>query len=209
MPGFLMPYGYGEAEFTEKRSRFIGRVWPCDSEKEALKNIDEMRSKYWDAAHNVYAYSIRESGITRFSDDGEPQGTAGMPVLDVFRNNGIRDFLCVVTRYFGGILLGTGGLVRAYSHAAKLALDAAGIAAMKPVKLMKFTCPYHLFERVKAEVRLCGGVDENMEYGAEIDISVYIPEQNVDIFNERLSEISSGLIKPVSHESRYLPVKAD
>ena len=104
-----------EDEFVEKRSRFIGHALPVTTEEEALAFIAEMKSKYWDASHNVYAYILREGGIQRFSDDGEPQGTAGIPTLDVLRKEGLTDLVVVVTRYFGGILLGGGGLVRAYS----------------------------------------------------------------------------------------------
>jgi len=207
MSEFLVPYGYGEAEFIEKRSKFTGRVWLCETEQEALEHIAEMRSRYWDAAHNVYAYSIREGGATRFSDDGEPQGTAGMPVLDVFRREGISNFLCVVTRYFGGVLLGAGGLVRAYAHTAKIALDAAGTAVMKPVMVLRFTCPYHLFDRVKAEIEFFEGIIRQTDYSADIQIHMHIPELNYNNFNERINEMSSGLIKPELIEVRHLPIR--
>ena len=111
MKSYLIPGGYGEVEFIEKRSRFIGRVWPVDSETEAIAHIKETREKHWDATHNVYAYIMLEGGIMRYSDDGEPGGTSGMPTLNVFRSNDIKNVCCVVTRYFGGILLGAGGLV--------------------------------------------------------------------------------------------------
>ena len=113
-------------EFVERKSRFIGTATPVSTQEEAIAFIDEMRSKYWDATHNVYAYILRD-GTKRYSDDGEPQGTAGVPVLDVLQKEGLTDLCVVVTRYFGGILLGAGGLVRAYSHGAKIAVDAAGI----------------------------------------------------------------------------------
>jgi len=204
---YMVPYGYGEAEFSEKRSRFIGRVWLCETEREALEHIAEIRSLCWDATHNVYAYSIREGGATRFSDDGEPQGTAGMPVLDVFRREGITNFLCIVTRYFGGILLGAGGLVRAYAHAAKIALDAAGRATMKPVMVLGFTCPYHLFDRVKTEIERSEGVIVQTDYGADIRIGMHIPEPGFNTFNERIRELTSGNIKPELIEIKHLPVK--
>ena len=109
-------------EFVEKRSRFIGYCTPVKSEQEAVDFINAKRSEHWNATHNVYAYSLREGNIKRYSDDGEPSGTAGMPVLEVITNNDVFDVCIVVTRYFGGVLLGTGGLVRAYSKGAKLAL---------------------------------------------------------------------------------------
>ena len=114
-------------EFTEKRSRFIGYVKPVKTEAEATEFINSIRSKHWDARHNVYAYSLREGNIKRYSDDGEPSGTAGMPVLDVITKNEVYDVCVVVTRYFGGVLLGTGGLVRAYSQGSKIALEAGQV----------------------------------------------------------------------------------
>ena len=127
MTTYLVPAGFGEAEYIEKRSRFIGRVWPVADEAQALEHLREIREQHWDAKHNVYAYIIREGGIMRYSDDGEPGGTSGMPTLNVFRSEEIQNVCCVITRYFGGVLLGSGGLVRAYSNTAKMALDAAGI----------------------------------------------------------------------------------
>ena len=127
---YIIPSEFGEAEFVEKRSRFIGRVWPSGTEAEALARIAAMREKHCDASHNVFAYSIR-NGQTRYSDDGEPQGTSGMPVLGVFQSERMQNFCCVVTRYYGGIQLGAGGLVRAYSRTAKLALKTAGISLMR------------------------------------------------------------------------------
>ena len=119
-------------EFTEKRSRFIGWIKPVKTEEEAIEYINAIKSQHWDAKHNVYAYSLREGQISRYSDDGEPQGTAGVPVLEVLTHSGVTDAVIVVTRYFGGILLGTGGLVRAYSHAASIALKSAGVVIMRP-----------------------------------------------------------------------------
>ena len=125
MDEYLIPTQFGEAEFVEKKSRFIGRVWPVDTEEEALARIQEMKKKHYDATHNCWAYIIRD-GAVRFSDDGEPGGTAGMPMLQVLQREGLFNVVCVVTRYFGGILLGAGGLVRAYTKGAKIAVDAAG-----------------------------------------------------------------------------------
>ena len=127
MDEYLIPTKDADAEMIEKKSRFIGHIFRTETEEEALARLKEMRETYWDATHNVYAYVIKD-GPTRFSDDGEPGGTAGMPVLDVLQREGVYNVCCVVTRYFGGTLLGTGGLVRAYSRSAKLALDAAGLS---------------------------------------------------------------------------------
>ncbi|MBQ6183645.1 MAG: YigZ family protein [Clostridia bacterium] len=128
MENYLSVLRAASAEFTERKSVFIGSCAPVSTEEEALEFVNSLRKKYADATHNVYAYIVRENNACRFSDDGEPHGTAGMPVLDVLRKEGLTDVAVVVTRYFGGILLGTGGLVRAYTAAAKLAIDAAGRA---------------------------------------------------------------------------------
>ena len=124
MNEYFVPASDASAEFIERKSRFIGTIWKVETEEEALAHIKEMNEKHRDATHNVYAYIIKENNIMRYSDNGEPQGTAGMPTLEVLRREGITNVLCVVTRYFGGILLGAGGLVRAYAHSAKIALTA-------------------------------------------------------------------------------------
>ena len=134
-------------QFVEKRSRFIGYACPVQTEQEALDFITSKKSEHWDASHNVYAYILRD-GTMRFSDDGEPQGTAGMPVLDVLRKSGVTDVVTVATRYFGGILLGGGGLVRAYSHTASIALQAAQIITMRECLLLSLTCDYGRYGRV-------------------------------------------------------------
>ena len=126
MTEYLAPSRPSETEFTEKRSTFIGHVWPVETEEEARARIDEMKKKYHDARHNCWCYLIKD-GPVRYSDDGEPQGTAGQPMLAVFQKEGVVNACCVVTRYFGGVLLGAGGLVRAYTQSAKDALDAAEI----------------------------------------------------------------------------------
>ena len=130
----------GYASFCEKRSEFIGYARPCRTEAEALAFLAEIRKKHADAKHNVYAYQVRENNTARFSDDGEPQGTAGMPVLDIIRKTGFTDACIVVTRYFGGILLGTGGLVRAYSQAAKLAAENAHIITYERFIVYELIC---------------------------------------------------------------------
>ena len=206
---YLVPSGYGEAEFTEKRSRFIGQVWPVGTEEEARALIAKAKAKYYDARHNCWCYSLRDgniagAGVVRFADDGEPQGTAGQPMLEVFRRGGIDNFLCVVTRYFGGILLGAGGLTRAYAHSAKLALDAAGIAEMKCMTVMAVACPYSLLERVKNELESFGGVSDSVLYGAEVQINALLPEENTAAFDARLTDLSSGTVKGAVTGQKYI-----
>ena len=130
MKEYYVPTGESETEFTEKRSRFIGHVFPVETEEQARARIEQVKKRCHDARHNCWCYRLR-SGVERYSDDGEPQGTAGQPMLNVFQREAVVDVCCVVTRYFGGVLLGAGGLVRAYTQSAKEALDAAGISVVR------------------------------------------------------------------------------
>ena len=196
MNEYRIPAGYGEAEYIEKRSRFIGRVWLTRTEEEAVAHIKEMREKHWDATHNVYGYIIKEGGAMRFSDDGEPQGTSGMPTLNVFRSEEISDVCCVVTRYFGGTLLGAGGLVRAYAKTAKMALDAAGISVMRLWKVTLVPCAYAQYERVKLELEAIGAVITNTDYGADVVITALLPEDKAEPFFLRITDLTSGNVVP-------------
>lgn len=211
---YLVPSQYGEAEFVEKRSRFIGQVWPVNSETQAKELIAETKAKYYDARHNCWCYLIRDdatssASIVRYADDGEPQGTAGQPMLEVFRRGGIENVLCVVTRYFGGILLGAGGLTRAYAHTAKLALDSAGIAEMRLWTCMDIVCPYSLFERIKNEIETFGGISENTTYGTDVTVSALFPELTVNAFEKKLMDMTSGSITGTITGEKYLaaPIK--
>lgn len=192
---YLVPAGAGTAEFTEKRSVFTGNVWPVETEDEARARIEEMRKKYHDARHNCWCY-ILSSGAVRYSDDGEPQGTAGQPMLGVFQKEGITNVCCVVTRYFGGILLGAGGLVRAYSQAAKSALDAAGIAEMRRWAHMAVDCPYNFLERVKKTCLSAGGTVGEIQYTAAVRVEVFLPEEAADAFADKMVELSGGGFVP-------------
>lgn len=194
MTTYLVPHAYGEAELIEKRSRFIGRVWPVADEAEAIARIKEMREKHWDATHNVYAYIIRENGIMRYSDDGEPGGTSGMPTLNVFRSEEIQNVCCVITRYFGGILLGAGGLVRAYSAAAKLALDAAGIDQMAQWKSKLLSCSYSQYERVKRLLEDTEAVIENTDFGTDVVIEALLRADRTSDFEKRLTDLTAGTV---------------
>ena len=204
MEEYLVPSGEGIDEHTEKRSRFIGHIWRTDTEEEALAAIKATRESMWDARHHVYAYIIR-GGAIRCSVDGEPQGAGGMPVLDVLRRQELQNVCCVVTRYFGGILLGTGGLVRAYSKAAAMAVDAAGISIMRLWQRYEIPCPYPLFERVKLEVEAHEGQIAAAEYGAQVDMTVRIPMGRADAFAVRLTDLSSGKLVPSDAGTEYLP----
>lgn len=189
-----MPAGFGEAGFTEKHSRFIGRIWPVESEPEAMDRIKTMRNQHRDAAHNVFAYVLRQ-GQVRYSDDGEPQGTSGLPTLNVLQSEGIHNVCCVVTRYFGGTLLGAGGLVRAYSKAAKLALDTAGINLMRQWDVMLVVCPYSFFERVKTCITGYDGVIESSEFSADICIQALVPVERMEQCGKALKDLSAGTLE--------------
>ena len=195
MSEFYIPGGAGEAELTEKRSRFLGHVRPVETEDEARAFIAEMKKTYHDARHNCWCYLLRE-GIERYSDDGEPQGSAGLPMLEVFRREGVTNLVCVVTRYFGGVLLGTGGLLRAYTQSAKDALDAAGVSVVRRWAGRRLQCPYALFERVKLEAASFDSVLLEQEYGAQITLTLLLPEARAADFDARIFDMSAGQLRP-------------
>lgn len=202
MKPYLVPTKDADAEFVERRSRFIGHIFATDTEDEALARLKQMRETYWDATHNVYAYIIRD-GATRFSDDGEPGGTAGMPVLQVLQREELFNVTCVVTRYFGGILLGAGGLVRAYAHSAKIALDAAGRSVKQVWTKIYLPCPYSWFERIRLEVTAFGGVVENTDFGTDVSFDLLLPEARVQPFLARVLDLSAGTIEGLVGDNVY------
>lgn len=206
MTAFRIPARDGVDEFVEKRSRFIGAVRYTKTEEEALAFIAEINEKHKSATHNVYAYSIRDNNIMRYSDNGEPQGTAGLPVLDVFRKEEVFDFCCVVTRYFGGTLLGTGGLVRAYSHAAKIGLDAAGIAVMRLWTDGKMNIPYNLFEIVSKAVAELGAKITDTDYGAEVTLSFLIPTEEFGLVSNKIFDLTAGRVISKRGEDKFMAV---
>jgi len=189
---YRTPAAASETEFTEKRSRFIGHVWPVETEREAKTRIEETRKRYHDARHNCWCYLIREGGIVRWSDDGEPQGTAGQPMLSVFQKEGVTGAACVVTRYFGGVLLGSGGLSRAYGRSARDALAAAGTALIRPWSVVEALCPYALFEQLRQLIPAMGGLEGEHAFGASVTLRALLPEKEVEPFAARLREMSAG-----------------
>lgn len=205
MTEYHIPTAPAEAELVEKRSRFIGQIRPVASEEEARAHIDQIKKKHYDARHNCWCYLLKD-GPVRYSDDGEPQGTAGQPMLGVFQKAGITNVCCVVTRYFGGILLGAGGLVRAYTQAAKLALDAAGIAVVRRWVELEMDCPYSFFERVKTEVMVQGGVLGEIDYAAQVTVRLLLPEEKAVPFGERMVELSAGACRVVELGERFQAV---
>ena len=190
-------------EFTEKRSRFIGYVKPVKTEQEAVDFINSLRSKHWDARHNVYAYSLREGNIKRYSDDGEPSGTAGMPVLDVITKNEVYDVCVVVTRYFGGVLLGTGGLVRAYSQGAKIALEAGQVVKMESCLLCSLKCSYNQYGKISSLIPELGGVIDDSAFEADVSLKFHIKPGCFDALNKKLADITSGEIQANSDGEEF------
>jgi uncharacterized YigZ family protein len=189
---YLTPAGFGEAEYIEKKSRFIGRVWRVTTEAEAQERIKQMRAQHADATHNVYAYILREGGIMRYSDDGEPGGTSGQPTLNVFRSGAIFDVCCVVTRYFGGILLGSGGLVRAYSNTARMALEKAGIAKMSLWTAFRVDCSYSLYERVLRLLESRGCVVEDQSFGEFVSVRFLVLTERGESTLATITELSGA-----------------
>lgn len=194
-------------EFVEKRSRFIGYIKPVTTEKQALDFINSIRAKHWDATHNVYAYVLREQNTCRYSDDNEPQGTAGMPVLDVIRKSGITDVCVVVTRYFGGILLGGGGLVRAYSHSASLAVETAGLIEMCVCSMCLLECTYNQYGKLSSLIPENGGVIDDTQFSDKVTLSFHLPVGELQKLRKLVTDATSGTVSIDSEETRYFPRK--
>lgn len=192
-------------EFTEKRSRFIGAIRPVTTEEEAQAFIRERCKTYWDAKHNVYAYVLEGGNLCRFSDDGEPQGTAGIPVLDVLRKEGLTDCVVVVTRYFGGILLGGGGLVRAYSHGAKLAVDAAGVVEMRLCLLGEITCDYSQYGFIPALLAEYGATVVDTRFEEAVTVCFSLPKEGRGGLEAALTDRSAGRLSAVFTGEERVP----
>jgi len=208
MTEYFVPTAPGEAVYTEKRSEFIGRVMPVETEDEARAFIAEIKKKHYDARHNCWCYLIK-GGAERYSDDGEPQGTAGIPMLEVFRREGVTNCVCVVTRYFGGILLGAGGLLRAYTKSAGDALDAAGVSVVRRWVETEFDCSYSVMERLKLEIAAYNGLVTDTGYGATVTLKAVIPEERWQDFTAGIFDFSNGSISPkaTGESFRAVPVR--
>lgn len=194
-------------EFVEKRSRFIGYCKPVKSEQEAIDFINEKRSEHWNATHNVYAYSLREGNIKRYSDDGEPSGTAGMPVLDVIVKNEIFDVVVVVTRYFGGVLLGTGGLVRAYSHGSKIAVEAAKPVIMQNCLVCEARCAYNQYGKVSSLIIGVGAAVDDTVYESDVLVKFHIKPDLLGTLNKKLADATSGGVTVEQKDEQYFAVQ--
>lgn len=192
-----------EAEYTVNRSRFIGRCFPVDSEEAALCLLGDIRKKHWDATHNCFAYRIGENAAARFSDDGEPGGTAGKPIMDVLTGRGLTNVLCVVTRYFGGILLGAGGLVRAYSKSAADAVTKAGMVSYLPGTVLDIPMDYSRYGALEGFIRANAEV-RNVAFAQNVVVTVAVEDTNLLKFMKEVTERSDGRCTPVTIGTGYM-----
>lgn len=195
----------GTAKLVERRSEFIGYAKPVNTEEEAAAFVMSIKKKHADARHNVFAYILRGGAIKRYSDDGEPQGSAGMPVLDVLCKNGLDGAAVVVTRYFGGILLGTGGLVRAYSSAASAAVAEAGIITYEEVVVLKMKCSYNDHARVQNEFARFGIEIEESEFASDVTLTMTSPTATCEHFTVRMRDLTAGRSVPVEVGRKLAP----
>lgn len=185
------------AEFVERRSKFIGHIKPVQTEDDAITFIQKIKTKHWDATHNVYAYSLKTGQTRRYSDDGEPQGTAGIPTLDVLLKAEVTDAVVVVTRYFGGIMLGAGGLVRAYSHAASLAIEASGILQMQQCHLIQISCNYNQYGKVSSLILEYNGQIDDTSFGEHVSVQFHMSYENFNGFEKQLADVTCGTVTSV------------
>lgn len=194
-----------EIELVINRSRFIGRCFPVKTEQEALDILSDIRKTHWDATHNCYAYCIGSQGnCARYSDDGEPGGTAGLPMMEVLRHRQVTDVLCIVTRYFGGILLGTGGLVRAYSRSCTEAVDKAGVVRMAPGQIYTFAVPYSQWTLFQQLVSRYGNL-RDIDYAECVRCQVEVPKEQGEALLCDIRERTNDTLKGSLAGEKYLP----
>lgn len=195
MESYTTIHHYASYEFEDRKSVFIGEALPVSSEDDALKFIETVKKKYPDAKHHVYAYVLRDNSIMRFSDDREPQGTAGMPVLDVIRKNGLTDIAIVVTRYFGGTLLGTGGLVRAYTAAAIGAVESARIITYDVYVSLSFETTYSDYQKFAPVFQEMGYRTDDVRYTDKVIVTGSVQKDNAEALVDKLIQTTSGRVK--------------
>lgn len=203
MPEYITVKHEAADEFVEKKSRFIGYCCPVSTEKEALAFIDKIKKENADANHNVSAYILREGMTLRFFDDGEPQGKAGIPVLDAMQKNSITDAVIVATRYFGGIMLGGGGLIRAYSHTASIAIAAAEKIIRRQCSMMSLSCDYTAYGRVNAVVPQHGGIVDSTEFLENVDMTFHISQDEIPALQKALADATNGQVQAQEYDNKY------
>jgi len=198
----------GADEFIISKSRFIGYAAPVTTEEEALEFIQEIRNRHKDATHNVSAYLLGlDSNIQRFNDDGEPSGTAGIPALEVLKKEDLKNTAVVVTRYFGGVKLGGGGLIRAYTKAAKIAIEASIVVTMEKFRLLKMGINYIAYGKIENYFMENGYIPEKIEYLQSVFIEMFVKTDLYDRFLSDMMDMTSGELDYSMVEEKYLPVK--
>ena len=205
MTEYFVPTGPAETELVEKRSRFLGQVFPVESEEEARARIEAVRKRHYDARHNCWCYRLRAGGAERCSDDGEPQGTAGQPMLGVFQREGVENVCCVVTRYFGGILLGAGGLVRAYSQGAAAAINACGVGTVYPTARYLIELPYPMLGRFEFFLKTEPVEIEDKQFTDVVTFTLVLKTEDEPGFIDRLTNATDGALEPLRYEEFLRP----
>ena len=195
--------GTAIGEYEEKKSRFIAQLSFADSEEKAVAFLEQVRAANRTARHNVYAYRLREGSRERYSDDGEPAKTAGTPALEVLQHSGLTDLIVVITRYFGGVLLGTGGLVRAYTTATSRALEAAEVVTVRSVVALDVTVDYGLYERADLLIKAAGGKLAEPEFTDKVTLRWQMPEHTEGPLLTQLQELTRGMAKVAVSEPFY------
>lgn len=195
--------GEASAEYEEKRSRFIGRAKPVNNETDAMDFVAQIKKRHYDARHNVWAYVVGGGSAARCSDDGEPQGSAGVPVLECIKKAGVADAAVVVTRYFGGTLLGVGGLVRSYTKAASAALEAAEIICLELFEEYSVTCDYSDYGRVSFELSLADTIIDSTDYAEKVSVSFAVRKSIAQILTAKLTDLLEGRASPILRGERY------
>ena len=190
---YLTIAGEAEGFYEEKKSKFFGIALPVSTPEEAAALVAKEKAKYYDARHWCYAYRLR-NGFQKYSDDGEPQGTAGLPILDILQRKNITDCIIIVTRYFGGTLLGTGGLVRSYTAAGNAALANAALLTMQPYAVGSLTCDYNQYGRISPLIPQTEGILVNSDFGEAVTLEFYLPEKKQEAFQKELTELSYGSV---------------
>lgn len=202
-PKYITLAREAEAEFEEKRSRFIGRAAPVKSEEEANDLIRRVKADYPGATHYVWAYTMRNGAQARYTDDGEPSGTAGRPVLDVIVKSGCDDACVVVVRYFGGTLLGAGGLVRAYAHSAAIALETAGIVAYEKYTELTLSCGYAEYQKYAVELERIGAIIDDTAFADAVTVRFAVRAPEAEPLRAKIRELSAGRDEAVITGERF------
>lgn len=197
---------HASIEMIEKKSRFIVTVRPVSTEAAAIELISEMRSKHYNASHNVYAYIIGDNNICRYSDDGEPSGTAGIPVLEVLRKEELIDLVVVITRYFGGIMLGAGGLIRAYGSSAKLGIDAGKIVIRTLCDVVSVKADYTLLGKIQHETLGAGFIIKDILYEADVTVMVYCEVARTGQFTKLMCDITNARVLCTVMDTVYIDI---